>query len=262
MSIIHTPRTVRNLANGYGLAQEAIRKSRVVALVVARILATLNKRDIDDEEEGDRFNADSVFVVEESGWVETYDYEWDREDAREHHKVYRATLKAIVEKANNLLWQYGDRIDAVNGGEVVNLDRLAQYLFGEDENIGATIRTEEAHAKAKKEERRKSLEATASAFAHECGHAVGTREFVKSAKERIAEVDYASERWNDGECQMERWATCMHSGSRDSYFDDNNYMNGKFAGEVSRLSDVLDYMRDAFPLLMLHIEREEVEANG
>jgi hypothetical protein len=60
---------------------------------------------------------------------------------------------------------------------------------------------------------------------------------------------------------MERFATCLHSGSRDSYFSDNDYMNGKFAGEVDRLSDVLNYMRDAFPLLMLHIEREE-EVNG
>ena len=258
MALIALPRTIRTLANGYGLAQEAIRKSRVVAIVVARILATLNERDIDDEEEGDRFNADSMFVVEESGWVETYDYEWDRENGVEHHKVYRATLKTLVEKANDLLWQYGGNIDEMHDCDVEGLDRIAQYLFDEDENIDATIRTEEDHAKAKKEERRKKLEATASAFAHECGHAVGTREFVKSAKERIAKVDYASERWNDGECQMERFATCLHSGSRDSYFDDNNYMNGKFAGEVSRLSDVLDYMRDAFPLLMLHIEQEEV----
>ena len=224
----------------------------IVEAVLARILTTLNARDIDDQEQGDRFNADSAFVVEENGWVESYDYDWDREEAVRHHKVYNATLKEIVENAVELASEYDDNLD-----EVDNLASLANRLFGDDDNLHATIRTEAEQKQAELEERRKECEATASNFARECGHAVGTREFVKSAKERIAKVDHEQERWNSHECKMERWADCYHSGSRDAYWQDNDYMSGKFAGERERLESVLDYMRDAFPLLMLHIEQEE-----
>jgi hypothetical protein len=248
---------LRTLAVGYGLAQEAIRKSHAVARILARILVTLNRRDIDDdEEEGDRFNADSVFVVEESRWVVSDD-EWDREEVE--HKVYRKSLREIVEQANDLLWKDGIGIDETVwafGYEVYNLDTLAQCLFGENPWRHATIRTEEDFRRAKMEERRKKCEATASAFARACGHAVGTREFVKSAKERLAEVNEERDHWNGGENQMEHWANCYHAGSRDAFFSDNDFMRGRFAEAESGLEEVLEYMRDAFPLLMLHIDEE------
>jgi hypothetical protein len=246
-------------------AQEA------VLAVIARILATLNTRDIDDEEAGDRFTADSVFVVEESGWVVSYDYESDREDGVEHHKVYRMSLRQIVERvvndsfdayANEPNWQGKYFGDGIGAEEVKSLSTLAQCLFGGDDHINATIRTEEDHAKAKLEERRKKCEAAAAAFAQACGHAVGTREFVKSAKERIAEVNDARDHWNGGENQMEHWASCMHAGVRDSFHSDNDFMRGRFAEAESGLEDVLGYMRDAFPLLMLHIEQEEATSDN
>jgi hypothetical protein len=228
-----------------------------VSAVLARILATLNKRDIDDQEQGDRFNADSTFVVEENGWVVSYDYDSDREDGVEHHKVYNATLKEIVENAVELAEECGADLDEVN-----NLASLANRLFGDDDNLHATIRTEADQNRAELEERRKECEKTASEFARECGHSVGTREFVQMAKEKIAEVDNSQERWNSHECKMERWADCYHSGSRDAYWQDNDYMQGKFYNERERLESVLDYMRDAFPLLMLHIEQEEATSDN
>jgi hypothetical protein len=261
MSRIVIDSTISVLANGYGLAISAVRKSRAVATILARILSTLNRRDIDDEEEGDRFNADSVFVVEESGWVETYDYE----DEREHHKVYRMSLRQIVERVvNDSFDAYANEPncqgeyfgDGIGADEVDDLATLAQCLFGGDDHIDATIRTEEDHKRAKLEERRKKCEATASAFARACGHAVGTREFVKSAKERLAEVGEERDHWNGGENQMEHWASCMHAGVRDSFHSDNDFMRGRFAEAESGLEEVLEYMRDAFPLLMLHIDEE------
>lgn len=263
----------RTLANGYGLAQKAIRKSRAVARILARILVTLNRRDIDDEEEVDRFDADSMFVVEESGWVVSYDYEWDREDGVEHHKVYRKSLREVVERvvddsfdayAGQPNWQgkyVGDGIPAEEVNNLATLAQCLQCLFGGDDNIHATIRTEEDHKRAKMEERRKKCEATASAFARACGHAVGTRDFVKSAKERLAEVNEEREYWNGGENQMEHWANCYHAGSRDAFFSDNDFMRGRFAEAESGLEEVLEYMRDAFPLLMLHIDEEEATSD-
>jgi hypothetical protein len=261
MSIVINP-AFRTLANGYGLAMESIRKSRAVATILARILATLNR--IDDEEEGDRFNADTAVVVEESGWVVSYDYEWDREEGQEHHKVYRKSLREVVERivddsfdayAGSPNWQGKYIGDGIKAEEVNNLATLAQCLFGGD-HIHATIRTEEDHKRAKMDERRKKCEATASAFSRACGHAVGTRDFVKSAKERLAEVNEERDHWNGGENQMEHWANCYHAGSRDAFFSDNDFMRGRFAEAESGLEEVLEYMRDAFPLLMLHIDEE------
>lgn len=239
MSVIHTPRTVRTLANGYGLAQAAIRQARIVAQIIDQIA----------------LDPATILVVEEYGWVEFYNCDDDYEDHREHHKVYRKTLKQIVEKSVANGNDYNlpfDEIDSIEG--------LSSTL-GNDEQITVTVMTVEAYDKRKKEERRKELESTASDFARECGHSVGTREFVKSAKEKIAELDYESERWNSGECKMERYANYYHSGSRDAYWSDNDYQNGKFADRSDRLSKVLDYMRENFPLLMLHIEQEEATSD-
>jgi hypothetical protein len=113
--------------------------------------------------------------------------------------------------------------------------------------------------KVKQDRIRVKLEATAAAFAAECGHKVGTREYVAAANKRIRDLEYRMERWNSGEARMERWAACSFAGCRDSYYADNDYVGGKFAGESERLEAVLSYMEDNFPLLMLHIQQEAAQ---
>ena len=117
--------------------------------------------------------------------------------------------------------------------------------------------TEEQMIKHEREERRKKLEATASQFASQCGHPVGSREYVLSAREAIANVRYERERWNDGETRMEQWASCQFAGVGSSvYFDDLNFENGRYANRLERLEEVLEWLEEVCPLLMRQIEAE------
>jgi hypothetical protein len=259
-SITYT--TVQNwayttLGMGYGLAQRAVREGRRVTSLLAQI----------------GLPADTAVVVSYEGHEESYDEEWgdyrDRDISTSKTKTLHSVLAGLVAEAYNASDRYGDGSEPMECGDgyeweqVTDLEGVSNAISSTQDGGYTAVVTVEGWEKAKQEKRRNGLEATASNFARECGKAVGTREFVQAVKERLAEVSYQHDRWNDGECQMERWATCTHSGSRNSYFADNDYMNGRYGEERGRLADVLDYMRDNFPLLMLHIDEDEkVEANG
>lgn len=241
------------LGEGYGMAQRAIREARKVESLLSQI----------------GLPADAEVVVHYEGHGEGYDESYGdyREINTSKTKTLHSVLKGLVADAYYASDRYGDGSEPTEVGDgyecesITSLEMVGHALSSTDDHGRTTIHTVDGWERAKQEERRKGLEDTASAFARECGHKVGTREFVLAAKERLEEVAYQHDRWNDGECQMERWATCLHSGSRDAYWSDNDYMNGKYGEERGRLADVLEYMRDHFPLLMLHIDAEaEVDA--
>lgn len=108
------------------------------------------------------------------------------------------------------------------------------------------------------ERRRKELEHTAAAFAAQCGHKVGTREYVLAAYEALEDVRYERERWNDGETRMEQWAACQFAGvGSDVYYDDLNFENERYANRMDKLRDVLEWLEEVCPLLMRQTEHEQ-----
>lgn len=245
-----------NLGMGYGLAQRASRIARRVASLLAQI----------------GLPSDEQIVVDYEGDEESYDEDWGDYRHRAVRNTKTMSLRKVLERLVRSAYDDSDRFngglepdycgDGYSWDEITSVASIGHAISSTQEDGQTSVYTVKGWEDAKREERRKELEQTASNFARECGHSVGTREFVKAVKEHLAEVAHQHDRWNDGECQMERWATCLHSGSRDAYWSDNDYMNGKFASERGRLADVLSYMRENFPLLMLHIEQEEATSDA
>jgi len=96
------------------------------------------------------------------------------------------------------------------------------------------------------------MERAAQHFAGKCGKKMGTMEFLRALDRAVNEVRYQRERWNDGETRMEEWAACMYSGAgRETYFDDLNYVNGKYEAQADDLQDVYSYIERKFPLLFM-----------
>lgn len=123
------------------------------------------------------------------------------------------------------------------------------------------LMTVEEMKKEEVERRRKSLESTAAMFARQCGHKVGTREFVIAAHEALRDVQHRRERWNDGETRMEQWAACRFAGvGADVYYDDLNFENGRFNAQSEKLQEVLDWLEEVCPLLMRQFEHEDMIA--
>lgn len=126
--------------------------------------------------------------------------------------------------------------------------------------------TSEEYTKRKEEKRRQELESAASQIAMRHNIKVNSLEFIEAIEKEIADVDYDQERWNDGEIRMEEWAAHMHSGSRDAYFDDLNFENGRYENKRNQLEGVLEWVSKNCPLLWAQHEeqklRDKNENNG
>lgn len=238
---------IENLAYGYGLAQQAGRMERRKNRVLWRLAAA-------------GLTPSTTLVVETSGTRERYDDDGDFYEEVNYHNHKQKTVDEIVDEIIERAFGYEDDPDFCGDGEdwenLVDLTSLTRVWRAYDEYGWTVLHTVAAWEQHQKDERRKNLESTASEFAAKCGHKVGTREFVLAAKEEIASLRDRQEQWDSGEARMERYATCAAAGCRDAFWSDNDYVSGKFAGEFDRLGEVLDYMEENFPLLMLHIEQE------
>lgn len=244
------------LGMGYGLAQRAARIASRVETLVAQI----------------GIPADAEVVVRYEGHGEGYDESYG--DYREYQidttstKTLAVVLTGLVSDAFDASDRWNDGReptecgDGYEWGQITDLTQVGYALSSTDDDGMTTVYTVDGWEAAKRDERRKGLESTAAAFAAKCGHAVASREFVKAAKAAIRDLRDSQERWDSDECRMERMAACLHAGCRDSYFADNDYVGGQYAGEFDRLGGVLEYMRDNFPLLMLHIDAEGDEDEG
>lgn len=102
------------------------------------------------------------------------------------------------------------------------------------------------------EEKRKKLESVAADFARKCGHKVGTREYVKAAREEIEFVRNQRELWNGPEMRMEQWGRC--NGRSEVYYDDLNFVNGNLDSRLDGLADVMQWLEENCPLLMRQME--------
>lgn len=120
---------------------------------------------------------------------------------------------------------------------------------------------EEEYKEYQSEKERKELEKAASAFASECGHPVGTPAYVLAIHKAIngAYDDYDDDR--SGERRMERWADHQYCGSSDSFWEDEDYINGQHMNRIGSLEMVLAWLTNNCPLLMLKMD-EKIKTNS
>jgi hypothetical protein len=100
------------------------------------------------------------------------------------------------------------------------------------------------------EDRRQALEQAAGEFAAKHHVKPGTFDFIRAVKKAIRRVERERDTWNDGETRMEQWAAHMYCGSREAYFDDLNFENGRYASRLDNLRGILEWLDEACPLLM------------
>lgn len=151
-----------------------------------------------------------------------------------------------------------------NVGDLAGIKTLKELesSYGDHVSTGhgvlVSLCTEEEQERREDEQRRRELEGAAKAFAARKKLRMDTFEFIRAVEEELARVSYRRERWNDGETRMEEWAAHMYSGGgRESYFDDLNYENGRFADESDALRGILDWLTVECPLLMCKYEEEK-----
>lgn len=115
-----------------------------------------------------------------------------------------------------------------------------------------TFEEYEAH---KKEQERLELEAFAKEFAAAKNVKPGSMAFIAAIMEAIDDVCHDRESWNNYETRAEEYAACMYSGAgSDTYYDDLNYVNGKYHADQEKLYDTLDWLKSECPLLWAKYE--------
>lgn len=242
------------IGEGYGEAVFEIRKDRAV------------------EDALDRLGGDQELMYEShwSGSDDRYDEYYPAGSAWEQITL-RNVLKDLVEydhtdcykdSDGKLRWRRERRVADFSHLESLNdvSEMFQEFHCGDDHGVGSLMTVAEMEQE-EKDRRRKSLEQTAADFAAQCGHKVGTREYVLAARRAIEDVRYERDRWNDGETRMEQWAACRYAGvGSDVYFDDLNFENGRYASRLNRLGEVLDWLEEVCPLLMRQIEQEMAAA--
>jgi hypothetical protein len=242
------------IGSGYGEAVFNVRKERAIEETLARLggdqplMYESHWEASDDRYDDESYEAGSAWKNTTLRAVLTDMAEYD------HRDCYAYT---DGKGERQIAWRRETRVTDFSG---LNSLSDVSSMFCDVNDHGecgvGSLHTVADAEKVQQDRIRVKLEQTAAAFARECGYKVGTREYVQAANKRMDELDYRVERWNSDECRMERYAACSFAGCRDSYWADNDYVGGKFAGESERLGDVLRYMEDNFPLLMLHIQQE------
>lgn len=241
------------------------------------VFQTRKKRAVEDAL--DRLGGDMELMYE-SHWAgsdDRYDDEYYPAGSAWKNTTLREVLEDMAEYDHYANYYYTDssgekkwrqtrerRVSDFTGVESLNdvSEMFQEFLCGDDHGVGPLLTPAQVQ-KEEQDRRRKSLEQTAAQFAYQCGHKVGTREYILAAYRAIDGVRYERERWNDGETRMEEWAACRYAGvGSDVYFDDLNFENGRYASRLNRLGEVLDWLEEVCPLLMRQIEQERVAAGA
>ena len=249
------------MGQGYGEAVFETRKARAV------------------EEALDQLGGDQELVYESywQGSDDRYDDHSYEAGSAWKHTTLRAVLKDMAEYDDRVYhkytnsngkecayWRNVTKVTDFSGLQNLNdvSSMFCEFCECEDGGVGPLMTPAQVQ-KEKQDRRRKELETTAANFAAQCGHKVGTREYVLAAYRAIDGVRYERERWNDGETRMEQWAACRYAGvGSEVYFDDLNFENGRYGNRLDRLGDVLDWLEEVCPLLMRQIEQERVAAGS
>lgn len=241
------------IGEGYGEAVFEIRKARAVEETLARLGGDMD-------------------LMYESHWAgsdDRYDDEYFGAGSEWKHTSLREVLEDMAEydhtdcykdSDGQTRWRRERRVFDFAGVESLSdvSEIFCDEFCGDDHGVGSLMTVAEME-KEEQDRRRKSLERTAAEFAAQCGHKVGTREYVLAARRAIEDVRYERDRWNDSETRMEQWAACRYAGvGSDVYYDDLNFENSRYAGRLDRLGEVLDWLEEVCPLLMREMEQEPV----
>ena len=120
---------------------------------------------------------------------------------------------------------------------------------------------ETAKVQFKRDLERRVLEQHATAFATRCGHKVGTREYVLAARKALEEARMTHAEEFNGERRMERAATSRACGvSGEDHYSNEDYLSSEFHKDVEWMQDVLNWLEENCPLLMLKIAEEPAPA--
>lgn len=239
---------------GYGEAVFQIRKSRSVEETLQRLGGDM-KLAYESHWSGSDDRYDNEYYPAGSAWKHTTLREVLEEMAEYDHTDY------YKDSNGTLRWRRERRVFDFDGVESLSdvSEMFQDTHCGDDHGVGPLMTIEDME-KDKKDRRRKNLEHTAAEFARQCGHKVGSREYVIAAQNAINDVHYEQNRWNDDETRMEQWAACRFAGvGSDVYFDDLNFENGRYNARLDKLREVLDYLEEVCPLLMREMEENFVE---
>ena len=245
------------MGEGYGEAQLAIRAAREVEQTLERLGGDQELHYMEYwHGSDDRYDDNSYDAG--SRWCET-----TLREILEDMVIYQKEIRVKTpptERYPNGNFYYQRRDAVLDMSDINRLGDVSSMFcdMREGDGGGVWCLCTAAEAKAKQlEDRRKELEHTAAAFAAQCGHKVGTREYVLAAYRALEDVQYEHERWNDGETRMEQWAACRFAGvGSDVYYDDLNFENGRYANRMDKLQDVLDWLEEVCPLLMRQMEHQ------
>ena len=90
---------------------------------------------------------------------------------------------------------------------------------------------------------------------------VGTREYVLAARKALEEARMAHAEEFNGERRMERAATSSACGvSGEDHYSNEDYLSSEFHKDVEWMQDVLNWLEENCPLLMLKIAEEPAPA--
>ena len=118
----------------------------------------------------------------------------------------------------------------------------------------STLHIKADYLEKKAESERQNLESAAANFARKHNTGGVNVLFIQKIYEEIENKKQDQSDWNSGERRAERYATCAASGCRDSFWDDNDYVNGKYDAAQDKLYDVLNYIQEHLPLLWAKYE--------
>jgi hypothetical protein len=110
--------------------------------------------------------------------------------------------------------------------------------------------TVEQHEAKLQEERRLELETAASEIAGAHGVSVNSLAFIAAVEAEIEAIHRDRDDWNNPERRMEEWAAVRYNGlGTETYFDDLNFVNGRYSTRLERLEDILAWLAESCPLL-------------
>ena len=198
------------MGQGYGEAVFETRKKRAV------------------EEALDQLGGDKELMYESywQGSDDRYDDHSYEAGSAWKHTTLRAVLKDMAEYDDRVYhkytnsngkecayWRNVTKVTDFSGLQSLNdvSNMFCEFCECEDGGVGPLMTPAQVQ-KEKQDRRRKELETTAANFAAQCGHKVGTREYVLAASKAIRGVQYERDRWNDGETRMEQWAAAGSLG--------------------------------------------------
>jgi hypothetical protein len=186
-----------------------------------------------------------------------WESDWDRDIEQGHNIEEKSAFEMLFPAYDDYIL---DDIKITTD----SVEKIVEYITNgtsECDYVGFCM-TKEEYDKMEAEKLRKSLEQTAAQFAAECGHPVGSIEYVNAAWDKLEEALSDKENAFSGEAQMERFAACRFAGCSDSYWSDEDYLQSKYNEPINQLDDVLQWLENNFPLLMLQArearEKEEL----